>query len=501
MKCVISEFIAGFRLQEAPRTAEVLELAMSEAKASLEAYGVALKSWDYDDTQRLLLVHLQADASLLERASKDVIAALSSVAGVKAKAEKLSQEGFARARSVVPSPPIMGFLFRLARNPLEGYPLSKEELLALFLLYFVGCDRERALLTAPFLGIDAGVVSAALEKLAAGGYIDPDTYALLKPAERLLNAAIPALRARSSRMLERINVLDEEGNVETFSVEKLAASLYGSGVPHSLIPTVLDNVKEALRGRRAVSKRTLTAIVCGVLEELEPAAGAAARFASYVYALDKVYVSIGGALRKLKWGFLRELSFNVLRERGLTPPRRLVELHADLIAYEIRDLVASAPWKFEGHVFELEELKQIARLTAPRVTAAWLELSSIDVESLASEYRSKGVGYTKAAMERVDCAERKELAVRGILLFSSALLISMRVLPSNYVGVNVGVLRGLLKKIPESMRVDVARFSSLAGSVARVPAIATPRESRTLLNMLKELVELTDRLARAQVAQ
>jgi hypothetical protein len=491
---VASEFIAGFRLSEIPGAPEVLELALSEAKASLEAYGAVLKSWDYDDAQRLLLVHIRAEASLLEQATKDIAVALSRVAGVNAKAEKLSQEGFARARSVVPSPPVMGFLLRLARSSLEGFPLGREELLALLLLHFSGNDKERALLTAPFLGISAEAINSAFEKLVDGKYIDPDTCILLKPAERLLNAVIPVLRARSSMTQESIKVLDEEGNVETFSVEKLAASLYGSGIPHSLIPTVLSKVRDALQGKSAVSKRNLVAIVSSLLEDLEPAASAAAKFTGYVYALDKAFVSIGGGLKKLKWGFLRELSFKVLSERGLAPPHRLTKLHADFVADEVRAIMSSAPWKFEGYVFELEELERIARHAAPKVSATWLELGSHDASLLASEYMSRGIGYAKAAMESIDCAERKELAVRGAFLFSSALLISMKVLPSNYVGVNVGALRGKLKMLPENIKSDVARFCSLTTSIARSPAIATPREDRKLLGMLKELDELMDRL-------
>jgi len=497
---VSSEFIAGFRLPEIPGVPEVLELAISEAKASLEAYGVVLKSWDYDDAQRLLLVHIQAEANLLERATKGIVTALSSVAGIEAKAEKLSQEGFARARSVVPSPPVMGFLFRLARSSLEGFPLGREELLALLLLYFSGSDKERAILTAPFLGISAEAICSAFKKLGAGKYIDPNTCTLLKPAERLLNAVIPALRAHSSMARESIKVLDEEGNVETFSVEKLAASLYGSGIPHSLIPTVLSKVRDALQGKSAVSKRNLVAIVSSLLEDLEPAVSAAAKFTGYVYALDKAYVAIDGSLRKLRWSFLRELSFKVLSERGLTPPHRLTELHADFVADEVRAIVSSAPWKFEGYVFELEELERIARLSAPKVSATWLELGAHDAGLLVSEYTSRGIGYAKAAMESNDCAERKELAVRGAFLFTSALLISMNVLPSNYVGVNVGALRSRLKTLPESAKANTARLCSLTSSIARSPAIATPREDRKLLGMLKELVELMDRLKPEQAA-
>jgi hypothetical protein len=197
------------------------------------------------------------------------------------------------------------------------------------------------------------------------------------------------------RVVEGVRVVDEEGNVEVFSAEKLAASLYGSGVPQSLIPAILDSLGASLRGRSVVSKRALVAMVSALLEDLEPDAGAGVRFASYVYALDRVYVRVGAGLSKPRWSFLRRLSREVLGERGLTPPPRLVELHAELLAREVRELVSSAPWGFEGRVLELEEVKRLAELAAPKVSVAWLELRSASAGELASEYWSRGVSGVK----------------------------------------------------------------------------------------------------------
>jgi len=495
---VAQEFLVGFRLAEPPRTAEALEAALSEARASLEALGVAVKGWDYDGSERLLLVHLRAPPEMLERAAESVVHILSEVAGAEAKLERLSREVFARAQSVIPSPPVAGFLLRAAGSRLEGYPLGRDELLALLLFYFAGCSFERAILAAPFLGLDAEAVKAALHGLAGKGYLDLAAGALLKPAERLLNAAIPALRAKAGRAGDGIKVVDEEGGVETFSSEKLAASLYGSGTPHSLVPAILGSVGASLRGRSVVSKRALVAMVSSLLEDLEPEAGAGARFASYIYALDKVYVRAGSSLSKLRWSLLRGFSREVLGERGLTPPPRLVELHAELVAREVRELASSAPWEFEGRVLEIEEVKRLAELAAPKVSVAWLELRSTGARELASRYWSRGVGDVRAAAESSDCAERKELALRGVLLLSSALLLSAGTLPSNFVGVNLGALRSRLPRSPGELMFSVARFCSLSAVVARSPAIAAPRESRRLAKALAELAEVAERLASAQ---
>jgi hypothetical protein len=492
------EFLVGFRLSEPPRASEALEAALSEAKASLEAMGVALKGWDYDGSERLLLVHISAPPELLERAAEGIARALSGTAGAEARLEKLSRDTFAPARSAVPSQPVAGFLLRAASGGLEGYPLGRDELLALLLFYFVGCDRERAILAAPFLGLDPDTVKDALDGLARKGYVDLAKGALLKPAERLLNAAIPALRARVGRVVEGVRVVDEEGNVEVFSAEKLAASLYGSGVPQSLIPAILDSLGASLRGRSVVSKRALVAMVSALLEDLEPDAGAGVRFASYVYALDRVYVRVGAGLSKPRWSFLRRLSREVLGERGLTPPPRLVELHAELLAREVRELVSSAPWGFEGRVLELEEAKRLAELAAPKVSVAWLELRSASAGELASEYWSRGVSCVRAAAESSDCAERKELALRGVLLLSSALLLLAGALPSNFVRVNLGALRSRLSKLPEDVRIGASRLCTLSAAVARSPAIAAPRESRKLAKALGELAEVAERLASAQ---
>jgi len=203
-------------------------------------------------------------------------------------------------------------------------------------------------------------------------------------------------------------------------------------------------------------------------------------------------------LRKLRWNLLRELSREVLSERGPTPPPRLVELHASLVADEVRELASSAPWEFEGRVLEFEEMKRLAELAAPKVSVVWLDLRSMSARELASRYWSKGVSDVEVAAKNPDCAERKELALKGVLFLSSALLLSAGTLPSNFVGINLGALRSKLPKFPEELRLHVARFCSISAAVIRSPAIAAPRESRKLVEALAKLAEVARTLASAQ---
>lgn len=486
------EYVVGFRFVN-PLSLEAVDAAMSGARDSLEVGGVVVKSWDYDEVEGLLLVRVSSPPHLLSKVQSEVEEGLSAAVGVRVEAVQLSPEGYTTARRVLPSPPIMGFLLR-ALKAQQPTPLSDSELLTLLASHFVGCDRERVLITAAFLGLDPVEVEGALKRLEERGCLDLKQGKLTREGEKLLDALVPQLRVSRSPGERPLLVVDEEGNVEAFDVDRVVSSLHGSEVPHTLASATVSEVVRALEGRRYISKRALTSCIQSALEELDPSGISAARFHNYVYALNLAYVRVSEELRRSSWRLLREVARGVLLERGLRPPPRCVRLLAEHLADEVRSHVATVPRGLEHWVLEEEELASLARLLAPRVSAAWAHLARVSALELAKVYWSKGSTYIRAALESDDCSEGKDLAMNGLLLVSSSILLSRGILPSNSLGVNLGALRTTRVGSPPDERRSISRFCKLASRLMSSPAVASPSELRAAKRLIGELAELLNAL-------
>ncbi|MEM2298418.1 MAG: hypothetical protein QXW23_02755 [Thermofilaceae archaeon] len=488
-------FLVGFRFPAEPESIEAVEPTLSRVKELLEQRGAILDGWEYDQPENLLLIHLHCEPEALPEAKRVVSEALWRSLGLRSEPVMLGPRGFVDVEEALPSPSTLGFLIRVAAEGVEHNGLGKG-VLPLLIHYLCGFSRARTLLAASYLGFDPAEVDAELSRLAEQGYLSSDLRGLTREGEKLLNSLLPKLRIQPRTQTSGgIGVVDEEGSLEPFNLDKLAASLHGCGVPYAAVPTVLEHIERALRGRRYVSRRVLALLTRSLLDEVLPATGSAERFYHYVYALDRLYVEEDGVVRRLSWKLLREASLEVLSERGLKPPRRLVQLHAERVAQELRELVASAPLLYEGRVLRLDELRSIARYTAPKVSFAWLDLAASAPAEVAERYKSLALNYLEAA-SGWDQGERKELTLRALQLLSSSIALKLGLLPSNSTELNLGALRSEVVKLgtPADVSASLLRICKLAARLIRTPAVPSPREQRgferALSELRKELVKL-----------
>ncbi len=492
-----AELIIGFRLSRQLESAEALAPALVKARGLLERIGALVDGWEYDRFENLLLVRLRAGREVAKEAEKLIAGALGGELGLGSEPAPPAPSGFAVATEALPSPSVLGLLLRASAAQLEVPGLSRAEALALLAYYACGLDEVKALFAAAVLGEEPARLREALARLREKGVVGSDG-SLTREGEELLERLADALRARrpTESRGQPAMVVDEEGNLEPFSPDKLAYSLYSCGVPYGLVSTIARQVEEVVGGRRYVGKRVLAMVTRSLLDEAYPAEGIAERFYSYVYALESVYVSVGGEVRRVTWGLLRRVSSEVLGERGLRPPRRLVRRHAEVIASELRSLVAHAYRYFEGRALKLEELRDLGRRTAPLVSFAWLDLSSTPREELAERYREAARGYLSAAAGSRDLGYRKEFVGRALLLLSAGLMLKYSLLPSNSTPLNLSALRAELgrARLPGDARAALARFCKLGAKLARKPLLIGPREARRVERQIAELRSLAERL-------
>lgn len=491
-----SRVLVGFKLPAELGNEEAAEPALSIVKRLLEQMGAIVDGWEYDQPESLLLIHLRCEPEMLAEARRIVAKMLGESLGLRSEPVMLSPRGFVDVEEALPSPSVLGFLIRIAS---QGYKheLFGKGTLPLLIHYMCGFSRLRTLLTASYLGLDPSEVDEELSRLAREGYLSSDLQGLTKEGEKVVNSLLPRLRAqpRVQAGEKEIKVVDEEGSLEPFSLDKLAASLYDCGAPHTIVPTILEHVEVALRGKKYVSRRVLAVLSRSLLDEVLPAAGAAERFYRYVYALDRMYVDTDGVVRRLSWGLLRKVSSDVLSERGLKPPRRLIQMHAEHVAHELRELLASAPLLYEGRVLKLDELRSIGMHVAPKVSSAWADLAASTLAEVAERYRSLALNYLTAA-SGWDQGERKELTLRSLQLLSSSAMLRLGMLPSNSTELNIGALRSEAAKLemPVEMRAALQRFCKLALKLIQSPAILSPREQRSFERALSELQAEVEKL-------
>ncbi|RLF06942.1 MAG: hypothetical protein DRK00_00065 [Thermoprotei archaeon] len=498
------DYLVGYRVKAGRASSATLGLAIDEAARELSEQGVLIESWDYEDTSGLLLVHLRVGEPSLTEAVATLEEVLARHLACPIERARLSRSGnhLIEVKSVLPSAVTLGFLLRAARR-CRGYAgLSATETLALISYYLLNGDMERVMITLSFLGLHPHDVDAALRKLRERGLVNLDNGLLSEEAVKALDVLIPSLRMPvSSAKSPRLKVVDEDGGVEEFSADKLARSLYRAGIPHRVVSKVVPSILEALTGREYVSKRALVSMTCSLLEELEPSTASAIKFINYVYALERTYVKSRGGLKQLSWRILRSASREVLKERGLRPPPRLVRLHSELLADDLRSRLSWTPWRTRAWIIDEGELLRIARELAPRVSNAWAQLSSISVGELSLKYWRTAISTLSIAAKSTDHGERKELIVRGLLELSSSLLMSLGLLPSNLVELNLGVLKYEVKRraaLSPEQGAKWRRFKrlcSLSLKLARSPAITSPSEDVRIRGMLEEVLSLTHKLS------
>lgn len=500
---MFNEYLISFKLAGTDRLTDAVVLALDQVKGILESRGVLLEGWDYDGTEGLLLIHLRTSSDWLGKVSAEIERIIREATGSTVELVSLSSQGFVEAKGLLPSPLILGFLMRAWTMRGKYNNLNEVDVMALLLFYFTGYDRARAFLTAPFIGIEPESIEKALRKLVETGYLNSDLSSLSKKGEQLLDTLIPKLRVRPLRPIESLNVIDEEGRLEPFSLDRLASSLYRSGVPPTFVYTILKEITRIVRRRRYISKKALTTLVQSLLEEAGQSPTLAVRFYNYVYALDKLYITRDGESTRMSWSQLRRLSSEVLGERGLSPPPRVVEILSELVAEEVRARVSALYWRLEGQAIDWEELKQLAKLKILEVSYPWAELASTPFDQLSQSYRLLGEKYLQGALESDDFGRRKELAVRGLLFLSSSMLLSLGTLPSNIVEVNLGSLRSMVRKasVQSGVKADLARFCNLARDVLHCPAAATPSEQNRLRRALHEIISLMEKLEKGFKAQ
>jgi len=501
------DYLVGYRIKAGHAPGATLSLALNEAAHELSERGALIENWEYEDTSGLLLIHVRTGELPLDEAVAVLEKALARHLACPIEKAQLSRRGqhFIKVKSVLPSTITLGFLLRAVKH-CKGYAgLSAVEALVLLSYHILNGDEERVLITLSFLGLHPRDVKAALERLKAQGLISPGDRLLSREAIRILDVLIPSLRMSTPGIEpSRLKVVNEDGGVEEFSADKLARSLYRAGIPHRVVSRVVPSILEALKGREYISKRALVSMTCSLLEELEPSTASAIKFVNYVYALERAYVRSGKGLRQLSWSTLRIISRNTLEERGLRPPSKLVKLHSELIAEDLRSRLSWTPWGAEAWIIEEDELHRVARELAPRVSSAWAELSSTDAGGLALKYEQAAISTLSTAVRSVDCGERKELIVRGLLELSSSLLISMGLLPSNLVELNLGVLRYEVKRratlFPEqgARWRRLKRLCSLSLKLARSPAVTSPSEDARIERMLEEALSLARKLSSAK---
>lgn len=489
-------FLIGFKLPAGFEDEEAVELALARVKGLLEQSGAIVDGWEYDQPENLLLMRLRCEPEMLPEARRIVAEALEENLGLKSEPAALGPRGFVDVEEVLPSPSILGFLIRVACTKYEHEELGKG-VLPLLIHYLCGFNRVRTLLTASYLGLDPAEVEEELRRLADRGYLTGDLSGLTREGAKTLNSLIPMLRVqpRTEARERTVMVVDEEGSLEPFNLDRLAASLYACGVPYTAVPIVLESVERTLKGRRYVSKRVLAVLTRSLIDEVLPAEGAAERFYRFVYALDRLYAEEDGIVKRISWRLLRRVSSDVLGERGLKPPRRLIQLHAELVARELRELLASAPLLYEGRVLKLDELRSIGRRAAPKVSSAWMDLASSTPAEVAERYRALALNYLAAASGWGQ-GEPKELASRSLQLLSSSALLKLGMLPSNSAELNVGALRSEVAKleVPAETKASMLKFCRLAVKLIRSPAVLSPREQRSFERTLSELRKEVARL-------
>lgn len=492
------DYLVGYRIGLERASGAALSLALSEAAKELSRLGALIESWEYEDTSGLLLIHMRVGGSSLDRAIAVFERAIARRLKSPMRKARLSRSGqhYIEVKSVLPSMVTLGFLLRVAKLS-RGYgSLSLTETLALLSYHLLRGDVERMLITLSFLGLHDDA-EQALRSLEVRGLIDVERGALSEEAIKLLDELIPSLRVPApSAEPMRLKVVKEDGDIEEFSADKLARSLYRAGIPHHVVSRVVPSILEALKGRKFISKRALVSMTCSLLEELEPAKASATRFTNYVYALERLYIRSGGGIRQLTWRLLRTISRKTLEERGLKPPPRLVKLHSELIAEDLRSRLSWTPWGTRACVIEERELARVAREVAPRISGAWAELSNSSVEELSHRYEQAAINTLLAALKSTDPGERKELIVEGLLELSSCLLMRLGLLPSNLLELNLGVLRYEIKRRASSTPEDGARWRrlkrlcSLSLRLAHSPAVTSPSEDVRIKAMLEEELKL-----------
>lgn len=490
-------YLLGLKLSRRLEEWETVDPALFKARDRLAQLGVVVEGWEYDQPENLLLVLLRCGSEALAKARAIIADSLSEELKLSSTQVALGPHGFVGVVEALPSSTVLGFLLRASAEVVGYNGLSGGEALALLIHYACNCDRAKTLITASYLGVDPCEIDETLDRLAAKGYIEGGGLRLTEEGERLLDGLISELRVKPSARGEHVQVVDERGGLERFSFDKLASSLHGCGVPHSVVPIVLEHVERVLRGKRYISRRLLAMLTRSLLDEVLPVAGAAERFHYYVYALDKLFVESEGAVRRLSWELLRRVCRGVLSERGPKPPRSLVQQHAELLVTELRELAAAAPWRFEGRVLTLDEVKSVGRYVAPKASFAWLDLAVATPEEVSARYWSLGRSYLEASARSLDCGDRKELIYRATLLLSSSVLLKLGLLPSNSVELNVGVVRAEANKSRErdETRLALLTLCKLIVRLIRSPAMVGPSEHRRVSRALSEMLELIERLS------
>lgn len=485
------DYLLGFRVIEKPPPVEVISRALREAGTWIESYGALLEGWDYDESEGLILVHLKLEEARVDQLKAAFTELISKSLGQTVEKAIISPKGdnYVKGHGILPSPSVMGFLLRAARQCKATGDLAKNEVFVLLLFYMLGGDLTRVVLASSFFNLDPSETEAALHRLS-GHYIDIEKGRLLKLGEKLLDYLITNLRVRPvAKERSSLFLIDEGYRKEAFSVDKLVSSLYLSGVPYRYIPEIVNQVANTLHGKKFVSRKALASVVRSLIEDMDRT-DTALRFYAYIYALDRVYVLRGLTEERISWSLLRRTAYTILSKRDLKVPSSLAETLAELIADKLRETIASEPWKGESIILNENELIRIAEDTAPLVSRTWAELHEIDPHECAYAYKLRGSEILQAAKGAYDFGERKDLILKGLHLVASGLLLELCVLPSNRIEQNLGMLRAIIKSKTGAGDEKIRRYLSLSLKLARSPTIVSPRENRQVLNQLDELLKL-----------
>jgi len=490
----LKNYVLVYGLGHREDRARLINLHAGRLSALLEASGIILRSWVYEENA--LLLNITCDEQHLEKAVSTISRYLADEVGPAVQAFLPSQ--VIEAESMLPSEETLGFLVKAARDLLDSEQGGPK--VALLLAYTAGYDIQRIYVTATYLGIDPADLNRALREAERLGWITPpENLSITRLGAKVLDGLIPSLRPRWRRTDESPRLLiDYDGREERLSYERLSGSLYNIGVDANLLPSIVSTVDECFKGRAEVAKRELVSLVLYLLSDLEPRKPLSEMFSKYVHALDNVFIAKDGALSRFSWSIVRGECRMVLEERGLKVHSRLVRMLSENVVEALRRRYVLSGER-SPLVLRHDELVELIRTSVPAVSTCWLELRDTSPKALCQRSWADGLQMLKTVAALNDFGERKRLTYKMAEKISEALLLHMGMLPSRDPAINAGLLAAGLqmpdKPLDERQAALIRRTARVLVRIISQPLIPTPAENKVFLRLLAELERLASTTA------